>query len=57
MTVFAQFKSTTGAEIRVDEFELSYLGAPTEGTEAFFDNIRLVSHPLSAEESQAAEDD
>ena len=57
LTVFAQFKTTTGAEIRVDQFELSYQGAPADGTEAFFDNIRLVSHPLSEAESIAAEDD
>lgn len=57
LTVFAQFKTTTGAEIRVDEFELSYQGMPAEGTEAFFDSIRLVSHPLSPAESQSAEDD
>ncbi|MER2490728.1 chondroitinase-B domain-containing protein [Catenovulum sediminis] len=56
LTVFAQFKSTNGTEIRVDQFELSHLGAPAEGTEAFFDNIRLVSHPLSPAESEAAQD-
>lgn len=56
LTVFAQFKSTDGGEIRVDQFELSYQGAPAEGTEAYFDSIRLVSHPLSPAESQAAED-
>jgi len=44
LTIFAQFESSTGDEIRVDEFELSYDGAPTDGTEAFFDSIRLVSH-------------
>lgn len=55
LTVFAQFKSTTGAEIRVDDFELSYQGAPADGTEAYFDSIRLVSHPLSEAESIAAE--
>ncbi len=54
ITVFAQFKSSTGTEIRVDQFELSYQGAPAEGTEAYFDNIRLVSHPLSPTESEAA---
>lgn len=44
LTIFAQFESSTGDEIRVDEFQLSYDGAPTEGTEAFFDSFRLVSH-------------
>lgn len=56
LTVFAQFKSTLGTEIRVDQFELSYQGAPEEGTSAFFDNIRLVSHPLTPAESAAAND-
>ncbi|WP_245623393.1 chondroitinase-B domain-containing protein [Catenovulum maritimum] len=56
LTVFAQFDSTNGTEIRVDQFELSFQGAPTEGTEAYFDNIRLVSHPLSPSESEAAAD-
>ncbi|MDU0111880.1 chondroitinase-B domain-containing protein [Psychrosphaera aquimarina] len=57
LTVFAQFKSTDGSEIRVDEFDLSHESAPNEGTKAFFDSIRLVSHPLSEVESLAAEDD
>lgn len=56
LTVFAQFKSTTGAEIRVDKFNLSYQGQPAEGTNAFFDSIRLVSHPLSEFESKEAEE-
>lgn len=57
LTIFAQFQSTSGDEIRVDQFEISYQGEPAEGTEAFFDNIRLVSHPLSPTESDAAEND
>lgn len=57
LTIFAQFKSTTGDEIRVDQFEISYQGEPEEGTEAFFDNIRLVSHPLSPTDSESAEND
>lgn len=44
LTVFAQYKSSTGDEIRVDEFELSYIGTPSEGSEAYFDSFRLVSH-------------
>ena len=44
-------------EIRVDDFELSYEDAPPAGSEAFFDSIRLVSHPLSEAESTAAEND
>ena len=54
LTIFAQFKSTTGEEIRVDDFALSYQAKPEEGTTAYFDSIRLVSHPLSPEESNAA---
>lgn len=57
VTVFAQYKSSTGDEIRVDEFELSYQGAPVEGTAGYFDSIRLVSHPLSPSESDAKADD
>jgi poly(beta-D-mannuronate) lyase len=57
LSIFAQFQSSTGDEIRVDQFEISYQGEPVEGTEAFFDNIRLVSHPLSTTESDAAEND
>lgn len=57
VTIFAQFKSTKGTEIRVDQVELSYQGAPVEGTTAFFDNIRLVSHPLTPAESAAAAND
>jgi poly(beta-D-mannuronate) lyase len=57
LTIFAQFKSTDGADIRVDQFEMSYQGTPSEGTEAFFDSIRLVSHPLSPAESEAAAGD
>lgn len=57
ITVFAQFNSSTCDEIRLDDFVLSYQGAPDEGIKAFFDSIRLVSHSLSPAESQAAEDD
>jgi poly(beta-D-mannuronate) lyase len=44
ITIFAQYQSTTGDEIRVDDFNLSYTGAPSEGTKAYFDSFRLVSH-------------
>lgn len=56
LTVFAQYETTDGSEIRVDQFELSYQGAPADGTQAFFDSIRLVSHPLSEAESSYAEE-
>ncbi|MBU2871048.1 chondroitinase-B domain-containing protein [Colwellia sp. E2M01] len=54
VTIFAQYQTSTGDEIRVDDFQLSYDGAPVDGTEAFFDSIRLVSHPLSEAESVAS---
>ncbi|WP_111977837.1 chondroitinase-B domain-containing protein [Algibacillus agarilyticus] len=44
VTIFAEFNSTTGDEIRVDEFDLFYAGSPAEGTKAYFDSIRLVAH-------------
>lgn len=57
LTIFAQLQTASGDEIRVDEFKLSYEGAPENGTEAYFDSIRLVSHPLSEAESEKAEND
>ena len=44
ITIFSQYSTTTGDEIRVDEFELSYQGAPATGSMAYFDSFRLVSH-------------
>lgn len=44
ITIFSQFNTTSGDEIRVDEFELSYQGAPANGSTAYFDSFRLVSH-------------
>jgi len=44
ITIFSQFNTTTGDEIRVDEFELTYQGAPAAGSVAYFDSFRLVSH-------------
>lgn len=44
ITIFSQFNTTTGDEIRVDEFQLSYQGAPAAGSVAYFDSFRLVSH-------------
>jgi poly(beta-D-mannuronate) lyase len=45
LTIFAQYQSTSGDDIRIDDFSMSAEGAPSEGTEAFFDSFRLVSHP------------
>ncbi|TYK64497.1 chondroitinase-B domain-containing protein, partial [Colwellia echini] len=44
-------------ELRVDNVSLTAEGVPTDGTEAFFDSIRLVSMPLSEAESSAAENE
>ena len=44
ITIFSQFKTTTGDEIRVDEFELTYQGPPATGSVAYFDSFRLVAH-------------
>jgi poly(beta-D-mannuronate) lyase len=45
ITIFAQYQSATGGDIRVDQFSLSSSGAPTEDTVAVFDDFRLVTHP------------
>lgn len=45
LTIFAQFQSSTGAEIRVDDFSLFSTGAPDSSASASFDEFRLVSHP------------
>jgi len=45
LTIFAQYNGKNdGADVRVDDFELSYLGAPATDETAFFDSFRLVSH-------------
>jgi poly(beta-D-mannuronate) lyase len=44
ITIFAQYQSTLGDDIRIDQFSLSSEGEPEEGTEALFDSFRLVSH-------------
>jgi poly(beta-D-mannuronate) lyase len=45
ITIFAQYQSTLGDDIRIDNFSLTAEGAPEAGAEAFFDSFRLVSHP------------
>jgi poly(beta-D-mannuronate) lyase len=45
VTIFAQYKSTAGDDIRIDEFSVTSSGAPTDSTTASFDDFRLVSHP------------
>jgi poly(beta-D-mannuronate) lyase len=44
ITIFAQYQSTLGDDIRIDQFSLTSEGAPQQGSEAFFDSFRLVSH-------------
>ena len=45
ITIFAQYQSVSGDDIRIDDFSLSAEGAPPADTETFFDSFRLVSHP------------
>lgn len=45
LTIFAQYQSNLGDDIRIDQFSLTSEGAPHQGSEAFFDSFRLVSHP------------
>ncbi|GAC13838.1 chondroitinase-B domain-containing protein [Aliiglaciecola lipolytica] len=45
ITIFAQYQSTLGDDIRIDDFSLTAEGAPSADAEAFFDSFRLVSHP------------
>ena len=43
-------------ELRIDNVTLITGGSPADGTEAFFDSFRLVTHPLSPAESIAADE-
>lgn len=45
ITIFAQYQSVLGDDIRVDDFSLTSEGAPASDAEAFFDSFRLISHP------------
>jgi len=45
VTIFAQYNSNDGDDIRIDEFSVSSTGAPSADTKAFFDDFRLISHP------------
>lgn len=45
ITIFAKYQSTSGDDIRIDDFKLTYVGTPAEGENVFFDSFRLVSHP------------
>ena len=45
ITIFAQYVSTAGGDIRIDQFSLRSQGTPSNTTKATFDEFRLVSHP------------
>lgn len=45
ITIFAKYQSTLGDDIRIDDFSLTTLGTPEDGTEVYVDSFRLVSHP------------
>jgi len=45
VTIFAQYQSTLGDDIRIDQFSVSTTGAPADDSKAFFDDFRLISHP------------
>ena len=45
ITIFAQYQSVSGDDIRIDDFSLSAEGPPPADTETFFHSFRLVSHP------------
>ena len=45
VTIFAQYQSTSGDDIRIDEFSVASSGAPSADAQAAFDDFRLVSHP------------
>jgi poly(beta-D-mannuronate) lyase len=45
ITIFAQYQSSLGDDIRIDDFSMTAEGAPSDDANAFFDSFRLVSHP------------
>ena len=45
ITIFAQYQSVAGDDIRIDDFSLTAEGPPAADAKAFFDSFRLVSHP------------
>jgi poly(beta-D-mannuronate) lyase len=45
LTIFAQYQSVLGDDIRIDNFSFTAEGAPSNDAEAYFDSFRLVSHP------------
>jgi len=49
VTFFAQYQSTLGDDIRIEQFSLTSEGQPQEGSEALFNSFRLVSRPCLGE--------
>lgn len=45
VTIFAQYQTTLGDDIRIDQFSVTSSGAPADDSNAFFDDFRLISHP------------
>lgn len=45
ITIFAQYQSVLGDDIRIDDFSLTAEGSPDADAKAFFDSFRLISHP------------
>lgn len=45
VTIFAQYQSTLGDDIRIDQFSVTSTGAAADDSKAYFDDFRLISHP------------
>ncbi|MBF7074163.1 VCBS domain-containing protein [Glaciecola sp. MH2013] len=45
VTIFAQYQSNLGDDIRIDEFTVTSAGAAADDAKAYFDDFRLISHP------------
>jgi poly(beta-D-mannuronate) lyase len=45
VTIFAQYQSTLGDDIRIDQFTVSSTGPAANDSKAYFDDFRLISHP------------
>jgi hypothetical protein len=44
VTIFAQYQSTLGDDIRIVEFTVTSTVAVTDDSKAFFDDFRLISY-------------
>lgn len=45
VTIFAQYQSILGDDVRIDQFAVTSTGAAGDDSKAFFDDFRLISHP------------